>query len=159
MAIWTRWPPGLTALDEKLRDPDGEDLGDRLHATARAISDLVTITRFEVLECASKLPVRGLTTVWAREANCPAMTDYRLISPEMVCRCFGTLDDDREEVDRYAELMTAGLWRPGSVMVFTPEGVLMDGYWRCAAVVKSGVPIIVEVSIFDVPCVFLGSQR
>jgi hypothetical protein len=28
----------------------------------------------------------------------------------------------------------------------------MDG----AAVVKSGVPIIVEVSIFDVPCVFLG---
>src|SRR5271166_1267543 len=48
-------------------------------------------------------------------------------------------------VDLYAVLMKDGKWQPDSVIVLNAELAVLDGNHRCWAVVKSGVPIQVQV--------------
>ena len=49
---------------------------------------------------------------------------------------------DKRQVARYAASMKAGAWRiNGECLVFAPDGTLLDGQNRLAAVVKAGVSI------------------
>ena len=49
---------------------------------------------------------------------------------------------DKRQVARYAASMKAGAWRiNGECLVFAPDGTLLDGQNRLAAVVKAGVSV------------------
>ena len=49
---------------------------------------------------------------------------------------------DRRQVARYAASMKAGAWRVnGEGLIFAPDGTLLDGQNRLAAVVKAGVSV------------------
>ncbi len=51
-------------------------------------------------------------------------------------------------VKRYAEIMRAGKWRENTPepISFTPDGVLVDGQHRLAAVVEAGIPVRMTIN-------------
>ena len=65
-----------------------------------------------------------------------------LITPRDAARLLATVPDSnrwRWKVDNYANAMTRGLWRPGSVIEIFPYGRLRDGAYQLTACVESGV--------------------
>jgi hypothetical protein len=68
------------------------------------------------------------------------------ITPEMAkgYLCFG-LEQEREidqaVTEDYAQTMRDGEWKAGSVLIFSENYKIIDGYYRLAAVAQSGVPV------------------
>ncbi len=58
--------------------------------------------------------------------------------------CFG-LEHEREidqaVTEDYAQTMLYGEWKAGSILIFSENYKIIDGYYRLAAVAQSGVPM------------------
>jgi hypothetical protein len=69
-----------------------------------------------------------------------------IITPEMAkgYLCFG-LEQEREidqaVTEDYAQTMRDGEWKAGSILIFSENYKIIDGYYRLAAVAQSGVPV------------------
>ena len=48
---------------------------------------------------------------------------------------------DQAVIDDYAQTMRDGEWNPGSVLIFSEDYKIIDGYYRLAAVAQSGVAV------------------
>jgi hypothetical protein len=48
---------------------------------------------------------------------------------------------DQSVIDDYAQTMLYGEWKAGSVLIFSENYKIIDGYYRLAAVAQSGVPV------------------
>jgi hypothetical protein len=47
---------------------------------------------------------------------------------------------DQSVIDDYALSMQNGEWKAGSILIFSEDYKIIDGYYRLAAVAQSGVP-------------------
>ncbi len=76
-----------------------------------------------------------------------------LLTPQLAGRWLhgGYPGGDGATVARYVDEMTAGRWRPGSPIILTQSGRIVDGLHRVRAVWISKVTIEVEVSVYDAP--------
>lgn len=68
------------------------------------------------------------------------------ITPEMAkgYLCFGVEQErkiDQAVTDDYAQTMLYGEWKAGSILIFSSNYKIIDGYYRLAAVAQSGVPM------------------
>jgi len=48
---------------------------------------------------------------------------------------------DQSVIDDYALSMQDGEWKAGSILIFSEDYKIIDGYYRLAAVAQSGVPV------------------
>ena len=48
---------------------------------------------------------------------------------------------DQSVIDDYAQTMLYGEWKAGSILIFSENYKIIDGYYRLAAVAQSGVPV------------------
>ena len=48
---------------------------------------------------------------------------------------------DQSVIDDYALSMQDGEWKAGSILIFSENYKIIDGYYRLAAVAQSGVPV------------------
>jgi hypothetical protein len=48
---------------------------------------------------------------------------------------------DQTVIDDYAQTMRDGEWKAGSILIFSSNYKIIDGYYRLAAVAQSGVPV------------------
>jgi hypothetical protein len=58
--------------------------------------------------------------------------------------CFGVEQErkiDQAVTDDYAQTMLYGEWKAGSILIFSSNYKIIDGYYRLAAVAQSGVPM------------------
>ncbi|MBD1825959.1 hypothetical protein NDI47_25600 [Microcoleus vaginatus GB1-A2] len=67
------------------------------------------------------------------------------ITPEMAkgYLSFGVAQSkeiDQSVIDDYALSMRDGEWKAGSILIFSEDYKIIDGYYRLAAVAQSGVP-------------------
>jgi hypothetical protein len=67
------------------------------------------------------------------------------ITPEMAkgYLCFGVEQEreiDQAVTEDYAQTMRDGEWKAGSILIFSENYKIIDGYYRLAAVAQSGVP-------------------
>jgi 5-methylthioribose kinase len=46
---------------------------------------------------------------------------------------------DQTVIDDYAQTMQDGEWKAGSILIFSKDYKIIDGYYRLAAVAQSGV--------------------
>jgi hypothetical protein len=48
---------------------------------------------------------------------------------------------DQTVIDDYAQTMRDGEWKAGSILIFSEDYKIVDGYYRLAAVAQSGVAV------------------
>ncbi|MEG4058910.1 MULTISPECIES: hypothetical protein [unclassified Microcoleus] len=48
---------------------------------------------------------------------------------------------DQSVIDDYAQTMLYGEWKAGSILIFSEDYKIIDGYYRLAAVAQSGVAV------------------
>lgn len=93
----------------------------------------------------------ALTLVNDDESDGKPRLSFMQVTPDMAARWLGRNTRNRVirqvVVDRYARDMSSGMWRlDGNPIRFAPDGTLLDGQHRLAAVIKSGITITTAVA-------------